>query len=209
MTILEIAHRLDAVERGNRWLARCPAHDDRRPSLSLREGPGGRTLLHCFAGCEPDAIVSALGLRLSDFFDDGRRRPVAARHPQAAEIERALHDQVEILMAADAVVTGFPLVAELARHRNAARVIVERRYGVRLKREAAPWCENEPHAIDPAWAACVDAAVTVAAARSNMSADELHRQIDALPRTQYAVLRLARRFQWSLSPAVTAAAAAA
>jgi hypothetical protein len=38
------------------YVARCPAHDDRTASLSIREGEGGRVLLHCFAGCSFRAI---------------------------------------------------------------------------------------------------------------------------------------------------------
>ena len=41
---------------------RCPAHDDKSPSLSVKQD-GGRLLLHCFAGCEYEAIVEALEQR--------------------------------------------------------------------------------------------------------------------------------------------------
>ena len=53
------------VERlGGRWtasggLCRCPAHDDRTPSLSVRVGETS-LLLHCFAGCEATDILKAL-----------------------------------------------------------------------------------------------------------------------------------------------------
>ena len=53
--------RLRDVRRvGGGWLARCPAHDDREPSLSVAEGEGHRVLLHCFAGCTFAAVVHAL-----------------------------------------------------------------------------------------------------------------------------------------------------
>lgn len=49
-------------------MGRCPAHDDRAPSLSV--GPGRRVLpCHFFAGCETEAILPALhwaGHRLPD-----------------------------------------------------------------------------------------------------------------------------------------------
>lgn len=51
-------------------VAQCPAHDDRSPSLSVRECDDGRVLLHCFAGCETRSIVEALGLSWADLFDD-------------------------------------------------------------------------------------------------------------------------------------------
>lgn len=46
---------------GDGWIAPCPAHPDRRPSLSIREGDDGKLLLKCFAGCSFEAILDALG----------------------------------------------------------------------------------------------------------------------------------------------------
>ncbi len=53
---------------GKKWKAQCPAHADTNPSLSIGEGHDGKALLHCHAGCEKAAIVSALGLEMSDLF---------------------------------------------------------------------------------------------------------------------------------------------
>jgi len=53
---------------GGRWVALCPAHDDRRPSLSIRATPAGRILLHCFAGCATEAVLEAIGLSWHDLF---------------------------------------------------------------------------------------------------------------------------------------------
>lgn len=62
--------RLDGViETGNGWKARCPAHDDEHPSLSVDRGEDGRCLLHCFAGCTVEDITQALGLGVGDLFD--------------------------------------------------------------------------------------------------------------------------------------------
>ena len=60
--------RLDGAKKtgAGRWLARCPAHSDRSPSLSIRECDDGRTLIHCFAECSADDVVSAVGMTLSD-----------------------------------------------------------------------------------------------------------------------------------------------
>ena len=49
-----------------RWKARCPAHNDRSPSLSIREGKDGHVTLYCRAGCSLDAIVAALHLVTDD-----------------------------------------------------------------------------------------------------------------------------------------------
>jgi len=47
------------------WVARCPAHDDRDPSLSVSVKEG-RVLIHCFAGCAPEAVLEAVGLTWKD-----------------------------------------------------------------------------------------------------------------------------------------------
>lgn len=60
MTADELARALNAQRTGTGWLARCPAHHDDDPSLSIAEGHNGRILLHCFAGCSYKAIVTAL-----------------------------------------------------------------------------------------------------------------------------------------------------
>jgi len=63
MEINQVLKRLKGVKRTGRgqWLARCCVHDDRQPSLSVRE-LNGRVLLHCFAGCDYESLKSALGL---------------------------------------------------------------------------------------------------------------------------------------------------
>ena len=55
----------------DRWMAPCPAHDDRDPSLSIRRMHDGRILLKCFAGCGAVDIVESLGLKLADLFPGG------------------------------------------------------------------------------------------------------------------------------------------
>ena len=50
------------------WNSRCPAHDDKQPSLSISEGREGRVLLYCHAGCQIEDIVAALNLGMSDLF---------------------------------------------------------------------------------------------------------------------------------------------
>ena len=68
MSIDTLISRLDGVKKtgSGRHLARCPAHDDRSPSLSIKDGGDGRVLLHCFAGCETEDVLSAVGLTFSD-----------------------------------------------------------------------------------------------------------------------------------------------
>lgn len=63
LTIDAVLARLEGVRKsGAGWIAKCPAHDDRHASLSIREGERGRVLLHCFADCTFRDIVCTLGL---------------------------------------------------------------------------------------------------------------------------------------------------
>src|SRR5215216_1404709 len=63
---LEVASR-----NGEKAMSFCPAHDDRSsPSLSLK-AENGKLLLHCFAGCHPEDIVSKIGLVMKDLFSAG------------------------------------------------------------------------------------------------------------------------------------------
>ncbi len=67
--------RLERVRRqGDSYLARCPAHEDKQPSLSIRLGDNGKILVHCHAGCTAEAIVKAVGLELTDLFPEEPKR---------------------------------------------------------------------------------------------------------------------------------------
>ncbi|HUF75364.1 MAG TPA: AAA family ATPase [Longimicrobiales bacterium] len=68
MSTAEVLERLQGVKRaGSGWMARCPAHEDRTASLSVSEGREG-TVLYCHAGCNQEAVVSAMGCELRDLF---------------------------------------------------------------------------------------------------------------------------------------------
>jgi putative DNA primase/helicase len=69
---------------GDGWQARCPAHEDRRASLSVGVGADGRALLYCHAGCDTEAVVSALGLTMAGLMPahDERHRHTHASTPR-------------------------------------------------------------------------------------------------------------------------------
>ncbi len=60
ITFDEVITKLNAKKIGSNYMARCPAHDDHDPSLSIREGENGQALLKCFAGCSYENIVKVL-----------------------------------------------------------------------------------------------------------------------------------------------------
>jgi hypothetical protein len=66
-----------ATRNGERAMSYCPTHDDHHnPSLSLK-AENGRLLLHCFAGCRPEDIVSKVGLRMQELFVEGGGGPLS------------------------------------------------------------------------------------------------------------------------------------
>lgn len=118
---------LENVKRtgDGRWLARCPAHEDRRASLAVRELSSGVILAHCFAGCSIAEVVGAVGLDMSALFPekinvDGtkpERRPFPA-----ADVLRAVSFETMIVsIAAADMAAGKPIKpADLERLRIAA-----------------------------------------------------------------------------------------
>ena len=74
MTLEDFLSRLDGVLRSSRgYQARCPAHIDHSPSLSVRETDDERILIHCFSGCSVESICQAIGCRVADLFPNERR----------------------------------------------------------------------------------------------------------------------------------------
>lgn len=97
--------RLDKVKAARdpgKWIACCPAHADRTPSLSIRETSDGTVLVKCWTGCGAAEIVAAVGLTLGDLFPrlpdsphtPGPRRPW---RDAAGEAFKALAADVEII----------------------------------------------------------------------------------------------------------------
>ena len=72
MSAARLLSRLDGVRRTgvDRWIAKCPAHDDGRPSLGVRELEDGRTLVHCWASCGTADVLAAVGLEFADLFPE-------------------------------------------------------------------------------------------------------------------------------------------
>jgi hypothetical protein len=111
VTAASFAELLDGRPIGlRRWMAKCPGHRDKSPSLSIAEGRQGRVLVTCFASCSVTSILKAMGLRLRDLFSSEppspeqrkkleaqreRERRAARRIGEAAECARQLDDHVD------------------------------------------------------------------------------------------------------------------
>ena len=82
----EILDRFEGVKRSgdNQASARCPAHEDKRASLSLSFDPGtGKILIRCHAGCDTRAVLDAAGLAWKDITPERRNRPGKRSEPEA------------------------------------------------------------------------------------------------------------------------------
>ena len=81
MSVEELLGRLKDVRQTgpNQWQARCPAHDDQKPSLSIKVD-SGRILLYCHAGCSTKEILHALGLTGADLFLKHNGKRIAATY---------------------------------------------------------------------------------------------------------------------------------
>ena len=106
---------LDAVHQtsNRQWTARCPAHDDRRPSLSIRELDDQRVLVHCHAGCGVQEVLEAVGLDFGALYpprtDQPLLRPV--RKPwRASEVVAALRGELNVVFVILAAVAAKTLV---------------------------------------------------------------------------------------------------
>ena len=88
----ELISRLDGVRRitDSRYMAKCPAHSDGDPSLSIKQLPDSRILIKCFAGCGALGVLEAIGLDWGALMpDDGLYEPVADRREREAR-----HDMI-------------------------------------------------------------------------------------------------------------------
>lgn len=97
--------RLTQVKgRNGSWIACCPAHEDRRPSMSIRDD-GGKILIHCFAGCEVESILGVVGMDLTDLFppdEDRDYKPQQRTKLYASDVLKTLHFETEIVVTAAA-----------------------------------------------------------------------------------------------------------
>jgi hypothetical protein len=124
----KLVERLAGVKQmgPGRWVTRCPSHEDRSPSLSLRE-VDDRVLLHCFAGCDTEAVLAAIGLTMTDLFEsplDHHRAPTHSRIPASDLLVLLDHEiTVAVLILSDIAERRKVNEAQIQRLCQAARRI--------------------------------------------------------------------------------------
>ena len=98
MDITTFLNYLDKVRKtGDKYQAVCPSHDDKSPSLSIKQGDDGRILVHCHAGCTAREITESLGLRVRDLFTD--TRPIkSSTGLSRTQLENSLEKECLILL---------------------------------------------------------------------------------------------------------------
>jgi putative DNA primase/helicase len=101
MAAEKIAKALGGRKAGAAWMAHCPAHTDREPSLSIRAGDDGRVLVRCHAGCDQEQVIAALRSRGLWMQNSPRRFTYSA--PRVAADDRWDRDNAKRTEAALAI----------------------------------------------------------------------------------------------------------
>lgn len=120
--IEDILPRLEKVRRTgpNNWIACCPAHEDRSPSMTIMQSDTGKVVVRCFAECSFEEIVGAVGLGLEPWFPPKQKddfSPAIRRPFPAADVLEALsfETMVVAVTAADIASGAHVSEADLAR----------------------------------------------------------------------------------------------
>ena len=119
MSFETLRDRLDGVKETGpgRFMARCPAHDDRSPSLGVKDCGHGVTVVNCLAGCETEDVLAAVGLSFSDLYperigQDHAYKPVKQRF-DARQVLRVLRSETTLVaIAAENIAEGITLSDE-------------------------------------------------------------------------------------------------
>jgi hypothetical protein len=135
----QLIARLDSARPcGNGWIAKCPAHEDRSPSLSVSEGHNGSALVHCFGGCHTSDVLAAVGLSLADLFPeriragDSNARKSALMNYKRTAINAAIaviaREASVVAIAVGMIERNEPLMAEdIARVKRSATLLLDAR----------------------------------------------------------------------------------
>lgn len=111
MSIMGFLDVLSNVKKtgAHSWVATCPAHNDRTPSLVIREKPDGFILCHCFAGCGIDEICEAAKIEIDVLFPDkpeGYSQPLRRAFSASDVLEAVVFEATLVTVAASAMAKG-------------------------------------------------------------------------------------------------------
>lgn len=130
MSVDILLSRLDKVKRtGNgNWMACCPSHDDRSPSLAIGEKLNGVILINCHAGCVTLDILGAVGLEFADLYPEklaDHIKPLLKPFPAADVLEALSTETLIVAMTADRMFNDKDMtVGDLKRLRLASQRIM-------------------------------------------------------------------------------------
>lgn len=112
MSIDNLLNRLEKVRKTgtDKWLACCPAHADKSPSLGIKL-IDDKILIHCFGGCDVSSIVSAIGLTLADLMPPkpqgyDRTKTRAPRFNRSEMFDRLVHESIILSLAIRQLLNG-------------------------------------------------------------------------------------------------------
>jgi len=98
-----------------KWLACCPAHNDKSPSLAIKLTEDGKILIHCFAGCDVNSIVSSIGLTLADLMPDNPSYKKGSKLPKFNKYElfdRLTYESIILCLAIRQLINNEPLTLD-------------------------------------------------------------------------------------------------
>lgn len=108
--------QLSKVSQNGRgqYIACCPAHNDKHPSLAIRQIDDGKILLKCFGGCSTYEIVNAVGMDLSDLFpkESGYSKPTKNPFSASSVLRCVQSEALIVVIAALNIANGMTLSKE-------------------------------------------------------------------------------------------------
>jgi DNA primase len=112
MAVDVLLSRLSKVKKTGRdkWQACCPAHEDKTPSLTIRELDDGRILIHCFGGCGACDVMDSLGLEMTELFPErlGEFKQIAQPFSAADALRALTRESAIVAIAAADAIEGKP-----------------------------------------------------------------------------------------------------
>ncbi len=117
MNIDQLFTRLEKIRRtgDGKWLACCPAHNDKTPSLAIKQTEDGKILIHCFAGCDVESIVSSIDLSLADLMPDNPTYKKGSKPPKFNKYElfdRMVYESIILCIAIRQLINKEALTTE-------------------------------------------------------------------------------------------------